>query len=229
MKFSFGLALAAIVLMPAVAGADGHGNGKKGLYTRAMFSYSIAEDITVFGSRNGGGNISLKGGLGGELALGKTFGAKKNFAVEMEFGTSYFEADSATATSGFGIGTTSIDATGDALVYTGMINAIYSFKVKKVKPYVGIGVGAAYVDVSDASVIDTTETFSVNDFAPAAQALVGLAIPVGKKGFSVDVGYKYRVIGDLADAAGITNTGGNNVKTRYIPTHNILVGLRYNF
>jgi hypothetical protein len=225
MKFRFGLALAAVLLMPSVADAD----GKKGLYTRAMFNYSIAEDITVFGSNNGGGDISLKGGLGGELALGKVFGAKKNFAAELEFGASYFDADEATPTSGFGQSTASVDAQGDALVYTGMINAIYSFKAKKVNPYVGIGVGAAFVDVSDASVTSTTETFSVSDFAPAAQALVGLAIPVGKKGLAVDIGYKYRVIGDLADAAGLTNVSGNNVKTRYIPTHNILVGLRYNF
>ena len=86
--------------MPAVAGADGHGNGKKGLYTRTMFNYSIAKDITVFGSNNGGGEISLEGGLGGELALGKIFGAKKIFAVELELGASYFDADKATPTSG---------------------------------------------------------------------------------------------------------------------------------
>jgi opacity protein-like surface antigen len=50
-----------------------------------------------------------------------------------------------------------------------MINAIYSFKAKKVMPYVGIGIGAAFVDVSDASVASApTETFSINDFAPAA-------------------------------------------------------------
>jgi opacity protein-like surface antigen len=113
-----------------------------------------------------------------------------------------------------------------------MINAIYSFKAKKVMPYVGIGIGAAFVDVSDASVASApTETFSINDFAPAAQAFVGLAIPISKKGFAVDIEYKYRVIGDLVDvdAAGLTNVSGNNVKTRYIPAHNILVGLRYNF
>jgi len=225
MKFRFGLALAAILMMPSVADAD----GKKGMYARANFNYTIVNDITVFGSNNGGGDVSLKGGLGGELAVGKVFGAKKNFAAELEFGASYFDADEATPTSGFGQSTASVDAQGDALVYTAMVNALYNFKAKKVSPYVGIGVGAAFVDVNDASATGTTETFSVSDFAPAAQVMAGIAIPVGKKGLSVDLGYKFRVLGDLADAAGLTNVSGNNVKTRYITAHNILVGLRYNF
>ncbi|MBT3812942.1 MAG: hypothetical protein HOF98_09095 [Gammaproteobacteria bacterium] len=212
------------LLVPFSANAA---EGKSG-YVRGAFNYSSQEDVTVFGSSRGGGEVSFENGLGGELALGANLWKDKSWSVEFVFSGTSYDADSATPNSGFGSVRTAVTAAGDATIYTSGLGLLYSYKKKKVHPYIGVGVGAAFIDVNDASVGTTTEVFNVSSWAPAANVSAGVSIPVGKKGLAVDIGYKFAAIGDLSDAVGVS-ASGNDVKTRYTTNHNALVGLRLNF
>jgi opacity protein-like surface antigen len=99
-------------------------------------------------------------------------------------------------------------------------------------PYIGAGVGAgggrfknytAY-NYNNFGVLTSTSTFGSKDKTNLAWALMGgVGIDVGY-GFTVDVGYRYLKIGDIASQ---TDVLGNSIRLKDNASHEVRVGLRY--
>ncbi|MEP7030712.1 MAG: outer membrane beta-barrel protein [Pseudolabrys sp.] len=93
-------------------------------------------------------------------------------------------------------------------------------------PYIGGGVGAAYVTVSDvagpAALLATDTVYKQWKFAWAGMA--GVAFPISHN-MQVDLGYRYLNVGDVKssrDAAGATTF-------KDVAGHEIRIGMRWNF
>jgi opacity protein-like surface antigen len=72
------------------------------------------------------------------------------------------------------------DLDGDTSIFTGMINAVLGFPMGGVlRPYVGVGVGGAIVDV-DAAITDPEFSLSDSDTVFAAQGFAGIDISISE-------------------------------------------------
>jgi opacity protein-like surface antigen len=72
------------------------------------------------------------------------------------------------------------DVDGDTSIFTGMINAILGMPIGGVlRPYVGVGVGGAIVDI-DAAVTDLDFSLADSDTVLAAQAFAGIDISISE-------------------------------------------------
>ena len=161
--------------------------------------------------------VSFDAGYALSASIGYRF---KKFSVraEAQFNHQNNALDSASA-----LGTT-VSAGGDATINSGMANVYYDFKLKSDKwsPYVGAGLGFAAIDISNPSVIAGGIKLTGNDLDDtvfAYQIMAGIGYNISKN-ITLPGGYKY------FGAADATFTGDINAS---VDSHNLFVGLRYNF
>lgn len=146
-------ATAAVALLPAAASAQI--NGYPGLYSEFRVGGSFLSDARNTGSDPTVGiNIESEFDTGfvGEVAIGREepFGLR----YEVALGYAKFGVGDLTVIEDGGIGVDAgvgdldgLSVTGDGYVdaFTYMLNGYYAFGVGDVRPYVGAGVGGAYV------------------------------------------------------------------------------------
>ncbi len=115
--------------------------------------------------------------------------------------------------------------TGDVNHYAAMANGYIDFNAPGAgSVYAGLGVGALLID----GTIGLAGTSNkINDWAPAAQAMVGVAFPVAPN-VGAKVGYRYLESGDfrlVSTTAGVATQGEFSVRGQ----HNIDAGLMFKF
>ena len=160
----------------------------------------------VFGGHTFGSDMELKGHhydyYSGDLDIQDTWVAGAKFGYTMpfakylaaEFEYKYFGPD-IDRTVLYSSGSDFRAIEGDADVHSFMFNFIAKYPEGKVHPFVGVGVGFSYVDVSATATSrksGVTSSYSVSDdkTAFAWQLLAGINFEINKN-FSVDLTYRY--------------------------------------
>jgi OmpA-OmpF porin, OOP family len=149
------------------------------------------------------------------------------------------------------------DQQGSLRTYAAMVNVAYDVPISPfglpVHPYVGGGLGYAWLDLSSLSGTDTfifrlpqnntvtspAQTTYSADGAFAGQVFVGLSAPLPIRGLTATLEYRFFATAHISDAR-TTTALGNNTFNGSVPSsighsevslqeHSILLGLRYNF
>lgn len=111
-----------------------------------------------------------------------------------------------------------------------MANLYRDFEVsERLRPYVGVGVGAAKVETKASGGVITPDyyTFEGSDTVVAYQAMAGVAIGLTPR-LELDVGYRYFIAPDLSFEGEITNEPAPPFEMDY--THQaVTLGLRWQF
>ena len=119
------------------------------------------------------------------------------------------------------VGSSPLDGDGTSTAL--MVNAFYDFKTlsPSVYPYIGAGIGGASVaaDLKDSGV----QVVDDDEIVFAYQLVAGVAFPVSKQ-LAIDLNYRYFATTDPK----LKDSFGTEFETEY-SSHNIFVGLRYNF
>jgi len=166
-------------------------------------------DETDFNSDSDDAEISHDQGYVYTVAVGYQY--LKDKRIELEYSNRKNDADEIDGDSG----STSIN--GDTTTSTFMINGFYDFfPGEKLTPFFGGGIGVANVEL-DADDIGTDK-----DDVFAYQLSLGLACEIFRN-TKIDVQYRY-----FATEKPDYTFNGVNVESDY-STHNLMVGLRYNF
>jgi opacity protein-like surface antigen len=111
-----------------------------------------------------------------------------------------------------------VDGSGDMSSFSLMVNGFYDFKnTTFLTPYIGAGVGVAYVDLSSVSA-ETIRISGGDSTVFAYQAEIGFSSEINET-MSVDLGYRYFATTD-------PSLGG--VDSEY-KSHNFLIRFRYAF
>ena len=193
MRLALGLVSAAAIL---VAGAAAQADMVSGPYITGFGGYTINPDVGYdVGNAPGAGKLSFDDGWVAGAAVGYDFGRAR-----IEFEGAYRTNDSSNALTRTRVGD-------DLPVISGMVNALYDFENESVvTPYMGFGMGAAYLDGRD------------SDTVLAYQGIVGTKVSITEN-LSAVVDYRYfrTLEADLA-----------NTKFEY-EQHTITAGLTYNF
>lgn len=134
-----------------------------------------------------------------------------------------------TCTGGFSQESADID------VWTTMINAYWDIGTwYNFTPYVGAGIGAAYVRASNAVAVNpggaTTSYDGTNSEWNFAWALMAGTSYAFTPNWSLDLGYRYKNLGTAKTVRyHNTGTGGSRVKFEDLVAHEARIGVRYNF
>ena len=199
----------AIALMVGTAHAYDP-SARKGGYVSGQLGLSVLEDSDIDVSGGGTiGELSFDNGWAGVIAGGYAFG--NGWRLEGELGYRTNDLDSATAAI-TGITAGGASASGDMSATSLMLNVVYDFPLgMSVSPYLGLGIGAARVELDgDLGSDDTTEL--------AYQAIAGVAVAVAEN-LELTADYRYFGTEDL-------DIDGVELDYR---DHTFLVGLRYRF
>jgi opacity protein-like surface antigen len=159
-------------------------------------------------------DTSFDTGFGGSLAGGYAFDP---FRVEGEvfYKTNDFEEAS--------FGGVTLPADGDMSALGLMVNVYVDFKNRsRFTPFLGVGAGFAQVSVNDL-VIDGLPIADDDDTVLAYQGIAGVGFSI-TPAFTVDLAYKYTATEDPS----FTDLGGDSFEAEYA-SHNVMVGVRYNF
>lgn len=187
----------AAALVALLAGSAGIAHATDGWYLQGTAGYSFDGDVDT---APGVSYDWRKGELGddwvGAVSLG--YGLSNGLRLEGEVAYRDNEIDpipSVTSLDG-------ADAGGSATVWSAMLNFIYDFnKDGVVQPYLGVGVGAAQVnlELTDA---DPPPTYFIDDedVVFAHQFLAGLGFALSDR-LTLDIGYRYFAANDLEVAA----------------------------
>ena len=117
----------------------------------------------------------------------------------------------------------SVSADGDATALGLMLNAYYDIKTSTpFTPFIGAGLGVAKVSVKDLKVAGITVADD-DDVVFAYQLIAGVGYSVSNA-VTVDLAYKYFATADPS----FEDVTGSAFDAEY-HSHNIMVGLRYNF
>ena len=174
-------------------------------------------DASVTYSGVNEGDISFDTGWAIGAVGGYDFGT---WRLELELAYRSSGTDKFTDSTGFS-GSLNGDVTSTAL----MVNAFYDFKTlsKSVYPYIGAGIGGASVaaDIKDGSTGE--QQVDDDEIVFAYQFVAGVAFPVSKE-LTIDLNYRYFATTDPK----LKDSFGTEFETEY-SSHNIFVGLRYNF
>jgi outer membrane protein OmpA-like peptidoglycan-associated protein len=208
-----------VALAALMAGAGGVANATEGWYGRADVGYSTNGDIEL---TTPGQNIQRDLDNNWMQGVGLGYAFDNGFRLEGEISHRFNEFDPETAVN-----------SGDAHVWAGMLNGYYDFaRGSAFQPYVGLGVGAAridlgYTDHPSFTSIDDTDT------ALAYQGMAGVAVGLSDQ-LSLDIGYRYFTIPEF-EVSGRRNIGSTAVVIAPATydgeyTHQaVTVGLRYQF
>lgn len=157
---------------------------------------------------------SFDTGFGGALTGGYGFDL---FRLEGEL---FYKTNSFDEVSAVGV---SLPADGDATALGLMVNAYYDFKNKTAfTPFIGVGVGMAQVSIQDLT-IGGLAVADDDDVVFAYQGIAGVGFSV-TPALTLDLTYKYTATADpeFTDASGVP------FDAEYM-THNVMVGVRFNF
>ena len=238
------LLAAALLLLPAVSAAqDRAGVTGSGFYASLTGAWVVPTDSTLSASGQGhkvSTNLEFDSGFGVVGAFGYRFGG--GFGAEFEIGyrSADFDKFSGLKISGpvYSVresGKAPVD--GDIGVLSFMANAVYSFRLWKVHPYLGAGAGAARLDATFGGNTyafrytfegDTlTDTLFVKGgadaWAFAYQAMVGVGYPVSE---SVEIRAGYRYFG--TSEADFDIESDYTVKANFA-AHNFEAGILFRF
>jgi outer membrane protein OmpA-like peptidoglycan-associated protein len=196
-----GIAVAALLACPLAAAAEP-------FYIGGAGGLNLARDSDL---ESAAFNTEAEFDLGW-LALG-TFGYEYGHGLRTEIELGY-RANDLDQVGGAG-------ATGDATVWSGMVNVVYDFDVDwPVRPYVGAGLGAGRVKADGISPVSTTR-IDDTDTAFAYQAMVGVEWAMTDR-LHLNAGYRYFAVPDLEFRA----ASGANVDSEY-SAHGVTLGLRF--
>ncbi|RED49804.1 outer membrane protein [Aestuariispira insulae] len=210
MRIVSSLAAIAIMGMPAMVLADGHGGGGN-FYAGGSLGYAILDDVDF---KESGSNATTKtadfdGSFAAALRGGYDYG---DIRAELEIGYRSFDVDSVS---------TGTNPSGDADFYSVMVNGAYDFDTGTAyTPYVMLGLGVGIVEgnisytSSDGSTVEDKNFYGV---APAGQIGLGVAYEMNE---DVDVVGGYSLLMAPQDETGEDDT---------IMMHSLMIGLNYNF
>lgn len=205
-----------IVLLAGTAWAEtSHVGYYVGVYGGSSFlnDISVEDDLGDFDLETDAG-IFFAGTLGYDLALSNKRG---NGRFELEY--SYRSNDFSKIKASGG----STSASGELVVQSLMISSYAVINTgKTIKPYFGIGGGAALVEVNDLKV-SGAKLSNDDDLVPAFQAGLGLEMELSEN-VRLDLGYRYF----YAHNAKIKEVSGNKAKFDY-NAHTALAGLVFMF
>jgi opacity protein-like surface antigen len=199
-------------------------------YALARAAYSIPNDISgsVNTAKSGKdeGSANLSDGFGMGLGVGYNF--TKNYRAEFEISRTKYDLQSIVSDDGSRVR----DSSGDIAFYNFMLSGYYDFEKRgKVTPYIGAGIGASYLRLSDivigvdSSLGSNREPFfdsSKVAWIPTGMFAVGATYEIDKD-LSLDFSYRLGASGDLS---GSRSEGSGD--TGLLINHNISAGIRYN-
>ncbi len=131
-------------------------------------------------------------------ALG--YNMNSNTAMELEYSNASFDADDASVA----ILESTFDAGGDGSAQTIMVNFVVGTDYGSIRPYVGLGLGAARVGADIAADIPgSDDELHDSDWAFAGQAFAGVNLAV-TEAVTIGARYRYQMIGatDMTDDLG---------------------------
>ena len=173
------------------------------------------------------GKLRNKGGLVGVASIGTGLGNGLRVELEVNGRDSEVRFRNSGAVRGGGT----------AITYGPMVNVLYDFNTfGSVVPYVGVGGGYVFTQLNGFAATNQTASFAAKTGglgAPAAQAIAGVAFPLGAPGLALTAEYRFfatitdRKFGGLQTNAGVRS--GAQLKIDPMLNHSLLVGLRYNF
>jgi opacity protein-like surface antigen len=164
-----------------------------------------------------GGTVTTKTDTGftGNVAIGTYL----NDSARVEFEAGYNKSDLKSASVN-GAGTT---ADGDVTAVTGMLNGYYDFAPNcLLRPYVGLGLGAANVKYNNTHVGGVAFTDD-DDTVAAGQAMAGLKWQFSPH-TAATVEYRYFRTADVS----LDGAAGGSTDVKY-SSHNLTAGLQYKF
>lgn len=232
----FFVALIALLAMPGAAEAAG-GGSKNGVYFRAFGGIALQEESRINGTNVSDGNLEIDpaAGLGGAIGYRwnnlrlEGFGAWRHHDVDV------FEAIQLVTineSTGATVTINNVDrfrgrVSGDTTTIVGMVNGIVDIDFAlPVVPYVGAGLGAAYVTLRDVRGSAGGIPFTLasdSDMVLAYQALGGVAYPITDQ-IIVEMEYRFLTMTDpeFTDSLGASFDVEND-------SHHFEIGLRLNF
>ena len=232
----FFVALMALLAMPGAAEAAG-GGSKNGVYIRAFGGIASQEESRVNGTNVGDGNleIDLAAGLGGAIGYRWSNLRLEGFGAWRHHDVDVFEALQLVTVNESTGATVTINAidrfrsrvSGDTTTIVGMVNGIVDIDFAlPVVPYVGVGLGAAYVTLRDVRGSAGGIPFTLasdSDMVLAYQALGGVAFPITDQ-IIVELEYRFLTMTDpeFTDSLGASIDVEND-------SHHFEIGLRLNF
>ncbi|MBF0356042.1 MAG: OmpA family protein [Alphaproteobacteria bacterium] len=217
----FSTAILSAALLTGLSGAAQAQQAGSGLYTGLMGGYNILED----GSTSGGainGKAEYEGGFAVLGALGWDYGRYSfgNLRSELELGYRRNGGDKVTGTA-TGVGTG--NASGDVQAVSLMLNGLYDLPINfPVRPYVGAGLGGAWVDFDN--IKTSTGTFlKDSEMQFAYQGIAGLGWEITNN-WRANLDYRYFATLDPS----VKHGNGTGVDTEY-KNHTVMVGFAYKF
>jgi opacity protein-like surface antigen len=177
----------------------------------------------------------LGGGVGYQINENWRVDVTGEYRFDSDFnGSDAYDDDDA---GNFPNGTNEYDGTKEEAVF--LFNAYYDFDSwGMVTPYVGAGVGAAWIKISDFTDVNTTNAaLGLSDDTEtwnfAAALYAGATVDI-KENLKLDFGYRFLYMGDaatedLVDVNGGPGIDGNSFHWDNIMSHDLRVGLRYAF
>jgi outer membrane protein OmpA-like peptidoglycan-associated protein/opacity protein-like surface antigen len=205
-------ALAAVLMAPGFA----HAYPKQGWYAGlgAGVGFQESTDAVAAGVSN---NLSFDPGYVVSGSVG--FGFENQFRPEFELAyrnSSVSEAKGPGAAGG----------TGNFNSIAMMANLFYDFDTRSgLTPYIGIGIGGAFVGADSAGSVFTGNTIDDQPFTFAYQGIAGFSYELSER---VDATLDYRYFRTL-EPDFKTGTGGVAVNDANYVNHSIMLGLRYVF
>ena len=183
-----------------------------GPYVSAQAGMGFLMDSDI-SDPSGTGTLEFDPGFATGIAGGYNFGM---FRVEGEIGYQINDIDRISACSGGSCGSAS--ASGDVTALSFLANAYFDFVNKTpFTPYITAGIGVARLDIDDFAVLGYRIGDS-DDTVFAYQVGAGVAYAINKN-FSIDLKYRF---------FGTSDPDFDGVDAEF-NSHNIYLGLRYNF
>lgn len=183
-----------------------------GPYVSAQVGMGFLMD-SDFSTSAGTGTVEFDPGFATGIAGGYNFGM---FRVEGEIGYQINDIDNISACLGGSCGSAS--ASGEVTALSFLANAYFDFANKTpFTPYITAGIGVARLDIDDFAILGYHYGDS-DDTVFAYQVGAGVAYAINKN-FSIDLKYRFFGTSD-------PNFDGVDAEAN---SHNIYLGLRYNF
>ncbi|MBL8702561.1 MAG: OmpA family protein [Alphaproteobacteria bacterium] len=214
-------ALLAATLLTAVSGpafAQGYQH-PKGFYVGAALGGNFLTDSDLTNSGSSINNqAEYKIGPAGALSLGWAFG--NGLRTEIEGAIRHNNVDKVSGTGASG-------GDGDMQAYSLMLNLLYDINTgTPFTPYIGAGIGWAYLNANDIKTLNGTRTVDDSDNRFAYQGMIGVAYSLSPQ-WKLSLDYRYFATLDPSfDAKNTTNTV--KVDSDY-NSHAVMLGLRYHF
>jgi opacity protein-like surface antigen len=186
----------------------------KGPYIGGQAGVVFLSDSDISDSTGAFATAEFDSGLGFALVGGYSFDM---FRLEGELFYKSNDFDAISDSTG------SLSVDGDVTSLGLMVNAFYDFKTgTPFIPYIGAGIGMAQVSVNDLSILGVT-VLDDDDAVFAYQLIAGVGYAVSNA-VTLDLQYKYLATADPE----FTDVVGDKIETEY-SSHNVMVGLRFNF